>query len=119
MRWRQLEQIEDLSRTLLDQQAGASSGDLRVARIPADCAAWRRAIAATLVGMRSVDTPPPGHPRRSGAAAPPWKRPWRGPANRPPPWPATCAAQAWDEATQAFVAFEAAVAEARTAAAAA
>ena len=113
----QLEQIEDLSRTLLDQQAGESMA-LRVARIPADCAAWRRAIAATLVGMRSVDSPPPG------IAADP---------ARPPAVEATLArareqatalarhvrAQAWDEATQAFVAFEAAVAEARTAAAAA
>ena len=110
----ELEQIEDLSRTLLDQQE-RDGADLRVVRIPADCAAWRRAMAATLVGMRSADTPPPGIPA--------------DPA-RPAALEAVLAqareqatalarhvrAQAWDEATKAFVAFETAVAEARKAA---
>ena len=113
----QLEQVEELSRSLLDQQE-REGADLRVARIPADCATWRRALAATLIGMRSVDAPPPGIPAdparpaaveaaltkaREQAAA--LARHVRG--------------QAWDDATKAFVAFEAAVAEARAAAVAA
>jgi DNA repair exonuclease SbcCD ATPase subunit len=113
----QLEQIEDLSRSLLDQQDLAHAG-LRVARVPADCAAWRRAMAATLVGMRSVDDPPPGiaaDPALPSTVAQPLARAREQAAALS----RHIRAQAWDEATQAFVAFEAAVAEARAAATAA
>ena len=113
----QLEQIEDLSRTLLDQQE-REGADLRVARIPADCAAWRRALAATLVGMRSVDTPPPGipaDPARPAAVETALSQA----RDQAAALARHIRAQAWDEATQAFMAFEAAVADARKAAIAA
>jgi hypothetical protein len=109
----QLDQIESFGRTLLDRQT-REAADLRLARIPADCAAWRRAMAATLVGMRAVDDPPagvPADPARPAAV--------EGPLTRAREQAAALTrhvrAQAWDEATKAFVAFEAAVKEARAA----
>ncbi|QGY02165.1 chemotaxis protein [Methylobacterium mesophilicum SR1.6/6] len=110
----QLEQIEDLSRTLLDQQE-REGADLLVARIPADCAAWRRAMAATLVGMRSADAPPPGipaDPARPAAV----EAPLAQAREQAAALARHVRSQAWDDATKAFMAFEAAVAEARAAA---
>ncbi|MBE7247850.1 MAG: chemotaxis protein, partial [Actinomycetospora chiangmaiensis] len=110
----QLEQIEDLSRTLLDQQE-RDGADLLVARIPADCAAWRRAMAATLVGMRSPDAPPPGIPADPARPAP-VEAPLAQAREQAAALARHVRAQAWDDATKAFMAFEAAVAEARAAA---
>jgi hypothetical protein len=109
----QLEQIEDLGRTLLDRQK-AEAVDDRLARIPADCAAWRRAIAATLVGMRSADNPPAGiaaDPTRPAALEAPLTRAREQAAALI----RHVRAHAWDEATTAFVAFEAAIKDARAA----
>jgi hypothetical protein len=75
-------------------------------------------MAATLVGMRSVDDPPPGiaaDPALPSTVAQPLARAREQAAALS----RHIRAQAWDEATQAFVAFEAAVAEARAAATAA
>jgi chromosome segregation ATPase len=113
----QLEQIEDLGRTLLGRQKG-DSVEQRVGRLPADCAAWRRAIAATLVGMRSADKPPAGvaaDPTRPAAVEAPLARAREQAAALI----RHVRAQAWDEATTAFVAFEAAIKDARAAIAAA
>ena len=110
----QLEQIEDLGRTLLDRQK-AEAVDHRVARVPADCAAWRRAIAATLVGMRSTDNPPAevaADPARPAALEVPLARAREQAAALI----RHVRSQAWDDATKAFVAFEAAIKEARAAA---
>jgi hypothetical protein len=112
----QLERIEDLGRSLLDRQTG-DAVDLRVARVPADCAAWRRAIAATLVGMRSVDKPPvgiPADPARPAAVEAPLARAREQAAALA----RHVRTQAWDDATSAFVAFEEAIKGARAAAAA-
>ena len=109
-----LEQIEELGRTLLDRQTSLSAEE-RVARIPADCAAWRRAIAATLVGMRSADTPPAGvapDPLRPAAV----EAPLAQARDQAAALIRSVRSQAWDDATKAFVAFEAAVKEARSAA---
>ena len=110
----QLDRIEDLGHTLLDRQAG-DDATMRLARIPADCAAWRRAMAATLVGMRPADTPPvgiPADPSRPAAV--------ESALTRARELAASLArhvrAQAWDEATTAFTSFEAALVEAKAAA---
>ena len=110
----QLDRIEDLGRTLLDRQAG-DDATMRLARIPADCAAWRRAMAATLVGMRPADTPPvgiPADPSRPAAV--------ESALTQARELAASLArhvrAQAWDEATTAFTSFEAALVEAKAAA---
>jgi hypothetical protein len=109
----QLEQIEDLGRTLLDRQK-AVAVDERVTRIPADCAAWRRAIAATLVGMRCADNPPAGIAADATRPAA-----LEAPLTRAREQAAALIrhvrAHAWDEATMAFVAFEAAIKDARAA----
>jgi hypothetical protein len=109
----QLDRIEEFGRTLLDRQTGADAA-MRLARIPADCAAWRRAMAATLVGMRSVDTPPvgiPADPSRPAAV--------ESALTRARELAAAMArhvrAQAWDEATTAFTSFETALGEAKAA----
>ncbi|MHC2103662.1 chemotaxis protein [Methylobacterium sp. WL64] len=110
----QLDRIEDLGRTLLDRQAGSDTA-MRLARIPADCAAWRRAMAATLVGMRPADTPPvgiPADPARPAAveSALTRARELAAALGR------HVRAHAWDEATTAFTGFEAALVEAKAAA---
>ncbi|MDE4910748.1 methyl-accepting chemotaxis protein [Methylobacterium sp. 092160098-2] len=109
----QLSRIEDLGRTLLDRQIGTSA-DQQVIRLSADCAAWRRAIAATLVGMRSTDTPPEGIPADSTRAAA-IERPLTQAREQAAALIRHVRSQAWDQATTAFVAFEAAVKEARSA----
>ncbi len=109
----QLSRIEDLGRTLLDRQIGTSA-DQQVIRLSADCAAWRRAIAATLVGMRSTDTPPEGIPADSTRATA-IERPLAQAREQAAALIRHVRSQAWDQATTAFVAFEAAVKEARSA----
>ncbi len=109
-----IDRIENLSQTLLGRQQGDAK-DLLLARLPADCAAWRRRLAAVLIGARPADAD-------QGAIA------------ADPAFPAAvesalakarsqCTAMMghiqasrWDEATAAFQAFEAAIAEAQAAA---
>ncbi|MCJ2072134.1 methyl-accepting chemotaxis protein [Methylobacterium sp. J-030] len=108
----ELERIEDLGRGLLDQQATGAD----TARLPADLAAWRRAIAATLVGMRPADNPPaavPADPARPAAL----ETPLAQAREQAAAMIRHVRAQSWDEATTAFVAFEAAIKDARSAAA--
>ncbi len=109
----QLGRIEDLGRTLLDRQTGTAA-DQRVIRLSADCAAWRRAIAATLVGMRSTDTPPEGIPADATRPAA-IEKPLAQAREQAAALVRHVRSQTWDSATTAFVAFEAAVKEARAA----
>lgn len=110
-----IDRIESLSQQLLDKQEGDEI-ELRRARLPADCAAWRRRLATVLIGMRPADAD-------QGEIAP--HRAFHGPVE-------TALAQArsecrammshiqasrWNEATAAFQAFEAAIATAQAAAA--
>ncbi len=117
----QLEQIEDLGRTLLDQQTRQTAeqgAEARAIRLPADCALWRRAIAATLVGMRPADTPPvavPADPARPAAVEVPLAQAREQAAAMI----RHVRAQAWNEATAAFIAFEAAIKDVGNAVAAA
>jgi len=110
----ELERIETLGRNLLDRQDGGRASEAHTARLPADLAAWRRAIAATLVGMHSADNPPvavAANPARPAAveASLAQAREQAAALVR------HVRAQAWDEATTAFVAFEAAIKDARSA----
>lgn len=107
----QLDRIEDLSRTLLDRQDGAP----RLVRLPADCAAWRRRLAAMLVGLASPDTagaeihPDPDLPPAVEAAL----ARARGLSKE---FVGHLRTQGWGEATTAFTSFEAALTEAQAAA---
>ena len=49
-----LDALESMSRTLLDRQPG-DAVSVRLGRLPADAAAWRRKMAALLVGMVSAE----------------------------------------------------------------
>ncbi|SDN76871.1 Methyl-accepting chemotaxis protein (MCP) signalling domain-containing protein [Methylobacterium phyllostachyos] len=110
----ELEQIEALGRNLLDRQDGGQAAEAHTARLPADLAAWRRAIAATLVGMRSADNPPvavAANPARPAAV----ETPLAQAREQAAAMLRHVRAQAWDEATTAFVAFEAAIKDTRSA----
>jgi chromosome segregation ATPase len=109
-----IDRIESLSQALLARQQGDAQ-DLLRARLPADCAAWRRRLASMLIGARSTDADPgviapdPAFSAAQEAAL--------GRAR------AQCkamighiASSRWDEATAAFLAFEAAIEEAQAAA---
>ncbi|WP_342162722.1 methyl-accepting chemotaxis protein [Methylobacterium sp. SD21] len=109
-----IDQIETLGQTLLDKQQGDETA-LRRARLPADCAAWRRRLASVLIGMRPATAD-------QGEIAP-------HPAFHGPVEQALATARSecrammghiqasrWNEATAAFQAFEAAVASAQAAA---
>lgn len=103
-----LDRIERLGRTLLDRQPGVSP----LARLPADCAAWRRSLAALLVGLVTPDAvsagiaPDPALPQGVSAALAQARRQAEAMVGH-------VRAQAWGEATDAFRAFEAALAEAQ------
>ncbi|MCJ2087596.1 methyl-accepting chemotaxis protein [Methylobacterium sp. E-005] len=110
----ELERIETLGRNLLDRQDGGQAAEAHTARLPADLAAWRRAIAATLVGMRPADNPPvavAANPARPAAVETPLAQAREHAAAML----RHVRAQAWDEATTAFVAFEAAIKDTRSA----
>ena len=109
-----IDRIEALSQQLLDKQQGDES-ELRRARLPADCAAWRRRLATVLIGMRPADVD-------QGEIAP-------HPAFHGPVETALAKARSecrammshiqaarWNEATAAFQAFEAAIDQAKAAA---
>jgi len=109
----ELERIEALGRNLLDRQDDAQA-EAHTARLPADLAAWRRAIAATLVGMRPADNPPEpvaANPARPAAV----ETPLAQAREQAAAMLRHVRAQAWDEATTAFIAFEAAIKDARSA----
>ncbi|WP_336488968.1 methyl-accepting chemotaxis protein [Methylobacterium nigriterrae] len=110
--------LEDMSRRML---SGDSQDDVgvRLARLPADCAAWRRRLASVLVGLKPADETaatcigqdmplPPAVQRALDAA--------RGHAGG---MTADVRAANWDSAAQNFREFEAKLAEAAVAAEAA
>ncbi|WP_375463559.1 methyl-accepting chemotaxis protein [uncultured Methylobacterium sp.] len=109
----QLDALEAMSRALLDRQDGDPL-TLALARLPADCAAWKRRLASILVGalpqtgMMAVTADP---------ILPTAVRAGLGEAGRQAE--ALCAGvrtQDWDAATVAFRAFEAATGTAQAAA---
>ena len=109
-----IDRIEALSQTLLDKQQGDETL-LRRARLPADCAVWRRHLASVLIGMRSATVDqgeiaphPAFHGRVETALA--------KARNESRAMMGHVQASRWDEATAAFQAFEAAIAEAQAAA---
>ena len=112
----QLETLEAMSRTLLDRMEGDPLA-LALARLPADCAAWKRRLAGVLVGavphtgMMTIAADPilPPHVRAGIADA----------AARAAALCAGVKAQDWDAATTAFQAFDAATAAVLAAASAA
>ena len=108
-----IDRIEALSQTLLDKQKG-DEVELRRARLPADCAVWRRRLATVLIGMRSPDedqseiAPHPAFHGRVEQALARARTECRAMMGH-------IKASRWDEATAAFQAFEAAIADAQAA----
>ena len=106
-----LDALEGMSRSLLDRQPG-DARLVRLGRLPADCAAWRRRLAACLVGLMQVheaaavavkpdpEMPTAVHAALSEAGA------------KADAMAAHVRAAAWGEAAGAFQAFEAHPAEA-------
>ena len=100
-----------MSRSLLDRQPG-DARLVRLGRLPADCAAWRRRLASCLVGLMQVheaaavavkpdpEMPTAVHAALSEAGA------------KADAMAAHVRAAAWGEAAGAFQAFEAHLAEA-------
>ena len=109
-----IDRIEDLSQTLLSRQQGEEK-DLLLARLPADCAVWRRRLASVLIGARPVAADQgviashPAFPAAVEAALSQARTQCKAMLTHIP-------ASRWDEATAAFQAFEAAIAEAQAAA---
>ncbi len=109
-----IDRIEDLSQTLLSRQQGEEK-DLLLARLPADCAVWRRRLASVLIGARPVAADQgviashPAFPAAAEAALSQARTQCKAMLTHIP-------ASRWDEATAAFQAFEAAIAEAQAAA---
>ena len=106
-----LDALEGMSRSLLDRQPG-DARLVRLGRLPADCAAWRRRLASCLVGLMQVheaaavavkpdpEMPTAVHAALSEAGA------------KADAMAAHVRAAAWGEAAGAFQAFEAHLAEA-------
>jgi hypothetical protein len=105
-----LDSLEGMSRTLLDRYAGDPLV-LRLGRLPADCASWRRRLASALVGLLPVAEaaavavrpdpalPGPVHAALSAANA------------RAEAMLGHIRAAAWGEAAGAFTDFEARIAD--------
>ncbi|GJD44499.1 Chromosome partition protein Smc [Methylobacterium cerastii] len=112
----ELEALEAMSRTLLDRLDGDPLA-VALARLPADCAAWKRRLASVLVGvvphtgMMAIVADPilPANVRAGVIAA----------AAQAAALCAGVKVQDWDAATVAFQAFDAATATTLAAAAAA
>ena len=112
----QLDALEAMSRTLLDRLDGEPLA-VALARLPADCAAWKRRLASILVGAvppadMMVIAADPILPAAVRAGV-------RDAAARAAAMCAGVKTQDWDAATVAFRAFDTAVADALAAARAA
>ncbi len=109
-----IDRIEALSQTLLARHS-SDLPEMRVARLPADCAAWRRRLAAVLVGQRPADVDQgmvpsdPAYPAAIEAALAEARTQCKAMMGH-------VTASRWDEATAAFQAFESAIAKVQTAA---
>ena len=109
-----IDRIEGLSQTLLDRQQG-DAAELLLARLPADCAAWRRRLASVLIGARPADADQgviasnPAFPAAVEAALAQARTQCKAMMSH-------ILASRWNEATAAFQAFETAIAEAQAAA---
>ena len=110
-----IDRIESLSQALLDKQSGDTM-TLRRARLPADCAAWRRRLATVLIGMRRADidqgeiAPHPAFEGKVETALAKARTECRAMMSH-------VQGSRWDQASAAFQAFEAALTEAQAAAA--
>jgi len=109
-----IDRIETLSQTLLDKQQGDETA-LRRARLPADCAAWRRRLATVLIGMRPA-TGDQGEIAPHPAFHGPVEQALTTARSECRAMMGHIQASRWDEATTAFQAFEAAIAAAQAAA---
>lgn len=108
-----IDRIESLSQALLDKQTGDTMM-LRRARLPSDCAAWRRRLATVLIGMRRADidqgeiAPHPAFEGKVETALAKARTECRTMMSH-------VQGSRWDQASAAFQAFEAALTEAQAA----
>jgi hypothetical protein len=111
-----IDQIEGLCQRLLERQDG-DVRELRLARLPADCAVWRRRLASVLVGLRAatldqgVIAADPAYPAPVEAALSEARSQCKAML-------VYVQAARWGEATAAFQAFEGALVQAQAQAAA-
>jgi methyl-accepting chemotaxis protein len=111
-----IDQIEGLCQRLLERQDG-DVRELRLARLPADCAVWRRRLASVLVGLRAatldqgVIAADPAYPAPVEAALSEARSQCKAMLGY-------VQAARWGEATAAFQAFEGALVQAQAQAAA-
>jgi methyl-accepting chemotaxis protein len=106
-----LDTLEGMSRALLDRQPGEAHL-VRLGRLPADCAAWRRRLASCLVGLVPVSEAA-ALAVRSDPEMPPAVRTALAEAGaKADAMAAHIRAAAWGEAAGAFQAFEAQLTEA-------
>ena len=113
-----LDTLETMSRSLLDRYAG----DLvlvRLGRLRADCAVWRRRLASCLVGLVPASEAVAAAVRVDPALPAPVRTALAEAGNRAETMLGHIRAGAWGEAAQAFTAFEACLGETVTAAEAA
>ena len=107
-----------MSRSLLDRYAG-DPVLVRLGRLRADCAVWRRRLASCLVGLVPASEAVAAAVRVDPALPAPVRTALAEAGNRAETMLGHIRAGAWGEAAQAFTAFEACLGETVTAAEAA
>ncbi|MDR7039134.1 DNA repair exonuclease SbcCD ATPase subunit [Methylobacterium sp. BE186] len=101
--------LEEASRDLL---AGDGSVSARLARLPADCATWRRHLASVLVGLSPASEEATACPGQSAPLPPGVQAHLDGARARAAEMVASVRASDWGKAADAFRAFEAKLGEA-------
>jgi len=110
-----LDGLESLSRELL-QSSESDAVSYRLARLPADCSAWRRRLAGTLVGLSPATDEAAMFPGPSGTVPPAVRNALDGAIRNASTMVKAIRAQDWDRATQSFRDFEAGLKDAVAAA---
>ena len=110
-----LDSLEALSRTVLSAH-GTESAALRLARLPADCAGWRRRLAGTLVGLVAASDESAVFPGPAGPMPPAVANALASATRNAQTMVKGIRTQDWDTATQSFRDFEAAIKDAVAAA---
>ena len=105
-----LDSMEGMSRSLIDRYAGDPM-ILRVGRLPADCAAWRRRLASSLVGLVPVAEAAAAAVRSDPALPGPVHAALSAANARAEAMLGHIRASAWGEAAEAFTTFEARLAD--------
>ena len=108
----QLVALESLSRDALTRDAAVESGEQRQARRPADLAAWRRKLAATLVGLAPVDAASAACPGGDAVADADTRAALDAAARNASAMLDRIRASDWEGASASFTAFEAEIAKA-------